>query len=67
MSDPPRTASGTLKSECPKCHDAGAVDPACDVCDGTGHCGLAHAVEWMLGHGKTDPPPSNPPPTEPEL
>lgn len=48
--------SGTLKSECPKCHDKGEVDPNCDVCEGTNECGMATAVQYILNHGDTDPP-----------
>lgn len=50
------TKSGTLKSECPKCHDAGAIDPACTVCEGTNEVGLATAVAYILEHSDTDPP-----------
>lgn len=48
--------SGTLKSECPKCHDLGYVLEDCEVCGGTNECGMATAVQWILNHGDTDPP-----------
>jgi len=61
MADEPKrwtSPSGTVKSDCPKCVEAGILDPKCELCDGTGACGLAHAVAWILAHGKTDPPAS---------
>lgn len=56
------TKSGTIKTECPKCNDAGAVDPLCDVCKGTNELGMGESIKWILANPRdTDPaPPTDP-------
>lgn len=73
MADHPKTPrswsrpSGTVMADCPRCVEANELEidprkgnPECKVCEGDGEVGLAHAVAWILAHGKTDPAPPDP-------
>jgi hypothetical protein len=58
MTGEKRSPSGTILSDCPKCQEAGEARAECDLCLGAGRVGLSLAIEWLLRHGKTDPPSS---------